>query len=132
MRHVIWLALFGLAGCGGTEYRAGGIGKAQFEVTLDDRTVAGNFPMTVEIDRLVPPWEVGREYRHFAVWSVPHGERTPRLEGFLDYDRDARSGRLETVTPHDAFAIFVTAERSGIPSEPSEAIVAGQSVEHQG
>jgi hypothetical protein len=124
-----------LAACGGgIEYAAEGEAlapEAELEVEMAQTAREGHWPMTVEVEELPRPAELGESVRAYAAWAREPGADGPRFLGVLEYDRDARFGQLHTTTPHDRLSVFVTAERSERPSAPSERVVARLDVVHE-
>lgn len=123
MRYSIAVLL--LAACAGREYYAPGTAlapNADFEVSLEN-----DGEMTIEVDRIARPAEIDPDARRFAVWVERPGA-APALQGFLRYDRDAQSGRMEAVTPPGPFTVIVTAEADERPAAPSNLVVAERAV----
>ncbi|HJL16581.1 MAG TPA: hypothetical protein RMH99_13040 [Sandaracinaceae bacterium LLY-WYZ-13_1] len=124
-----------LVGCGGgIEYGARGeeiTPEAELEIEMarnprDD----GQWPITVEVDELPRPHELGDAVRSYAVWMVEPESETPRFVGTMTYDRDARFGQLHSTTPHDRLTVIVTAEETESPSAPSAMVIARREIHH--
>ena len=133
MRSVVVLAVLLLApalGCGGpSEYAvvgspraAGTDGLLQLEAIE-----GGNRMLTLVLDHLPPPARIAEGMTTYAVWVVP-ANGTATKAGNLEYDEDARQGRLMATTPHTRFTLKVTAESAADAVTPSDVLVADREV----
>lgn len=133
MRSVVVLAVLLLApalGCGGpSEYAVVGSPRAAGTDGLLqlEEIEGGNRMLTLVLDHLPPPSRLAEGMTAYAVWVVP-ANGTPTKAGNLEYDEDARQGRLMATTPHAQFTLKVTAEADGTAVTPSDVLVADREV----
>lgn len=123
-----------LAACGSSaEYPAEGEAiapEAELEVEMNwTRSADGLYPLTVQVEELPWPSEMGESVRAYAAWAV-EGDADPRFLGVLRYDRDARFGEVDAATPEDRLTVFVTAEETEQPSAPSDLVIARREIVH--
>jgi hypothetical protein len=113
-----------LADCGGAEgpatiplERSGAALAADGTITTDRE--GGNTLVTVEVEYMAPPERVAADAAVYVVWIRPTAaDARPQNLGVLELSSE-RTGRLDTITPHREFEIFVTAEPTGTVARPS-------------
>ncbi|MCB9602679.1 MAG: hypothetical protein H6721_23440 [Sandaracinus sp.] len=131
MRLVLALALLvPLVGCGGpSEYAVVGSPRAAGTDGLlqIEEIEGGNRMLTLVLDHLPPPARLGEGMTTYAAWVVPNGGSATKA-GNLEYDEDARQGRLMATTPHARFTLKVTAESDAAAVTPSDVVVADREV----
>lgn len=90
------------------------------EASLDVRKAEnGNRRLALAVDHLPRPDRLTPPAATYVVWLRPRGEKTPAQNiGALNVDDDLR-GTLDTITPHRAFDLFVTAEAAPNALEPT-------------
>jgi len=77
----------------------------------------GNTRLVVEVKHLAYPERVAPDAKVYVVWVQPQGGGPAQNVGALRLGDDL-TGRLETVTPHPAFVVKVTAENAPTATEP--------------
>lgn len=77
----------------------------------------GNTKLQINVKYLAQPGALTPAKAVYVVWIKPNGH-TAKDQGVLKVGSD-RSGKFEMVTPYHQFAIFVTAEDSLRPIDPS-------------
>ncbi len=87
----------------------------------------GNRMLTLVLDHLPPPARLGEGLTTYAAWVTPIGGAATKA-GNLEYDEDARQGRLTATTPHGRFTLAVTAESDAAAVTPSDVVVADREV----
>jgi hypothetical protein len=131
MRFVLAFALLISAmACGGpSEYAVVGSPRAAGTDGLlqIEEIEGGNRMLTLVLDHLPPPARLGEGLTVYAVWVVP-ANGSPTKVGTLEYDQDARQGRLMATTPHARFTLKVTAESDANAVTPSDVVVADREV----
>lgn len=117
-----------LVGCASTTMMEPGpatpaaTGEIELRVKKND-----NNKLTIEADHLPPPENIDPELQTFVVWlRTPEG-KSMNL-GQLKLAKD-RSAKLQTSTPHPAFEIIITIEKTPTASEPGPHVVLSASVE---
>lgn len=79
----------------------------------------GNNELLVSVSHLAEPPRVASDATTYVVWVAPiAGDAPPQNVGALTVDQDL-SGLLRTITPHDEFDLFITAEPSERAQSPS-------------
>ncbi len=124
MRTSFICVCLSLAACGGpTAYAVTGTSRAAgADGTIQVETIeGGNQMVTVVIDHLPPPERLRAQV--YAVWIRRPGG-APTKAGMLEYDEDARSGRMWATTPHARFRLLITAEADDGTVSPSDIIIA--------
>lgn len=112
------------ASCGPSVYTirgARGMPGLDGSITVEDAP-GTNRMVTVELEHVPPPARVREGHGHYAVW-FRRSDRRSTFAGHLEYDQDARRGRLVATTPLHGFEILVTLERQEHPDSPSPEIV---------
>ncbi|MEZ4293953.1 MAG: hypothetical protein R3B70_03170 [Polyangiaceae bacterium] len=79
-------------------------------------TENGNLEVSVSVRHLAYPERVAPGAVAYVVWIQPHGG-APQNVGALVV-RDDLTGQLTTVTPHQAFELYITAENDPAASAP--------------
>ena len=77
----------------------------------------GNLKLDIEVLHLAPPEKVAAGGQVYVVWVVPKGGAPANL-GALKVDSDL-AGKLEAVTPHHSFELFITVEESPVVAAPT-------------
>lgn len=77
----------------------------------------GNVKLTVEVKHLAPPERVSPTAKVYVVWVQPQSG-PPQNVGGLRVDQNL-SGRLETVTVHQSFEVYITAEEQPAATLPT-------------
>lgn len=112
-----------LAGC--ATFRSGDTARlnattqlpsAEGTVTIDE-AANDNTALALEVRHLAKPERLDPPASVYVVWTKS-GSADPQNVGALQVD-DNLNGRLNTVTPHKSFDLFITAEGSGAAQEPS-------------
>lgn len=83
--------------------------------------------VNVAVDNLPPAERLGSELRIYAVWFIVNGQ-PPQKAGNLEYDPDARTGRMMATTPHRQFTLKITAESDGSVVSPSDVVIANRQI----
>lgn len=129
--RILFIALMclGAVACGGPqEFVVTGTSRAAGAdglITVED--IEGNRLVTVEMENLPPPDRISEGSTVYLVWLQPQGQ-APTMAGTLEFDADARTGRLRATTPQSRFEVLVTAERNATVAAPSDIVVARQRV----
>ncbi len=87
----------------------------------------GNTKLIVHVKHLAPPSRVAADAKVYVVWVQPR-EGAKQNIGALKLN-DNLEGKLETMTPHARFQLFVTPEVSSTVSEPTHDPVFSTEVE---
>lgn len=87
-----------------------------------------NYELDLQVENLLPPERAHAGAQTYAVWIQPKGQQSPTHLGNLQYDDNSRKGELRTVTPHNSFDVFVTAEPSTTPMQPEGPKVLSETV----
>ncbi|MFO7564254.1 MAG: hypothetical protein R6X02_16525 [Enhygromyxa sp.] len=106
--------------------------QAEVKVDRKDDRETGNRELSLDVDHLPPPSELGEEFTTFVVWLAPEGSERAQNVGELDYNPSRRSGSLDVVTPYDQFTIWVTAEPASNPLDRGEVVVASGDLDLRG
>lgn len=135
LRAVILGSMFFAAcGAGSTEYAARGEPIApdvELEVEMNRvRSADGQWPLTVQVQELPRPSDMGASVRAYVAWAQEPGADAPRFLGVLRYDQDARFGEVDASTEHDQLTIFVTAEATEQPTAPSDQVIVRRDIAH--
>jgi uncharacterized protein YndB with AHSA1/START domain len=76
----------------------------------------GNLKITIEVKHLAPPEKVSPTAKVYVTWVQPQGG-PPQNVGALRVDEEL-TGRLETVTVHQSFELYITAEEQPAAAMP--------------
>jgi len=110
-----------VTGCGSTEYQVRGSDRAAGAdalIQVEDFEGARH-QVRVSFSNLPPADRIGTGNTTFIVWSISRNQ-SPRNEGPVDYDPDARTGVAVFVTAEQALTVRVTAERNATVNTPSD------------
>jgi hypothetical protein len=139
-KTVLGVALFALVGCKAQQKDSAMLRpgerapatKAEVKIDRKDDRRTGNRELSLDIDHLPPPTELGTELTTFVVWLAPHGSDRAQNVGELAYNPDRRRGTLDVVTPYDQFTIWVTAEPAPNPLDRGDVVVASGILDRRG
>ena len=81
----------------------------------------GNTQVDITTKALTQPSALNPPENTYVVWFQPDGQG-PQDAGALKVDNGLK-GRLDTVTPHRRFKVFITAEKEPNPTKPHGPIV---------
>lgn len=137
---LLGVALIGLTGCAQQQKESAMLQpserapatKAEVKIDRKDDRRTGNRELSLDVDHLPPPTELGEEYTTFVVWLTPQGTDRAQNVGELDYDPARRKGTLDVVTPYDQFTIWVTAEPAPNPLDRGDVVVASGDLDLRG
>ena len=117
-------------GCGGApDYLLIGSARAPSAdgiVELDEID-GGTALVTVHMERLPPPRNLGEGNRHYVVWFESDDGKKVRA-GELVYQVETRTGDLIKTCPFSRFTLKVTAEKTPEPAAPGSFVVAEQRI----
>lgn len=98
--------------------------EAEVEIDRHKLRKTGNSELSLDVDHLPPPAELGDNLTTFVVWLKPEGAEQPQNMGELEYDPNRRHGSLDILTPYDQFSLWVTAEPAATPLDRGNVVVA--------
>lgn len=98
--------------------------KAEVKIDRSDDRRTGNRELSLDVNHLPPPAELGDNLTTFVVWLTPHGADRAQNVGELEYDPNRRHGSLDVTTPYDQFTIWVTAEPAANPLDRGDVVIA--------
>ncbi|HLT39658.1 MAG TPA: hypothetical protein VK034_25420 [Enhygromyxa sp.] len=98
--------------------------QAKVKIDRHDNRRTGNRELSLDVEHLPPPAELGDEFTTYVVWLSPEGTQQVQNVGELDYDPMRRQGDLDILTPYDRFTIWVTAEPAPNPLDRGNVVVA--------
>lgn len=113
-------------GCGGTsEYVVVGTQRAPgADGTIQVEDIEGGTALvTISVEHLVAPARLGDGLGAYVVWFEGDDGAAVKA-GTLEYDPDARSGRMMATTPLSEFVVKITAESEPTARTPGEVVVA--------
>jgi len=84
--------------------------------------------LELSVKELAPPGRVADGAQHYVAWFRKNSDTQWSRIGALDYETDARKGKLTGSVPELAFDFEVSAEDSRAPVSPSANIVLAQRV----
>lgn len=87
----------------------------------------GNTVLKIKVEHLAQPTSLAPPKSVYAVWVQPP-DREPELAGELKTGKDLK-GSFETSTPYKNFDVFITAEDTAHPQQPSGPVVLRASVQ---
>jgi len=130
---VVAVAILALGGCAPKVYGLSptSLTPASTGVVEADVDDNGNRVLTLEVDHLPEPSELGEGLSTFVVWVRPGSGEQFRNQGGLVIDED-RQGTLEFKVPYDSMDVKVTAEADAAALEPGEHVLLEGSVEMDG
>ncbi len=90
----------------------------------------GSMLVTIHMERLPPPRQVGDEINSYLVWFEGYNKK-PIKAGVLTYRSETRTGDIVKTCPFNKFKMKITAERDENAKTPSELIIAERTVESE-
>jgi hypothetical protein len=93
------------------------VGEVNVKTTKND-----NQSLTVKVDHLAMPSDLGPSLNTYVVWIAPGRDQPPMPVGQIEVSKD-RSGQIQVLTPFKSFDVLVTAEPSATPPKPSPFVV---------
>jgi hypothetical protein len=77
----------------------------------------GNIELKLRVHHLAKPDAIDPAKTHYVVWVQPK-DRPPEPLGVVKVDKDL-NGEFRAVTPYQNFDVFITAENTPRPEQPS-------------
>ncbi|MFP4598873.1 MAG: hypothetical protein ACLFVJ_11510 [Persicimonas sp.] len=102
--------------------------SGEVKIKEDDNN---NLRLDVEVDHLPNPGNLAAGLNTYVVWLEPTGADRMVNLGQLEIDEDDRTGKLEATTPYRNFNIYITAEETGQPSQPSDRMIMRRQIDYQ-
>ncbi|WP_437636962.1 hypothetical protein [Sorangium sp. So ce854] len=132
---VVAFACAMMAGCGGPlRYTPQGMGKApgaDAVVVADVNFDAAMTRLDISAKNLPPPDRLDPAGSAYVVWARPDSDSPWQRVGALNFDADARTGKLKDVSvPLTRFELVISLEKTTNPESPSSELVFKQDVEY--
>jgi outer membrane protein OmpA-like peptidoglycan-associated protein len=93
---------------------------ARGEATVERWRKRNETEIDIRIENLIPPYNYGADYTTYVLWAVTPAGQAANLGEFRLTNG---SGRLKAATPHQRFAMIVTAEPHYLVRLPSRIVV---------
>ena len=87
----------------------------------------GNTLVTIHMERLPPPKQIGDEINSYLVWFEGYNKK-PIRAGVLTYRSETRTGDITKTCPYRDFIMKITAERDDNAKKPSELVIAERTI----
>lgn len=111
--------VFFIAGCAGASVLQNGPEAIATEAKAEvERSSNSNSHIQLKIKHLAKPEKFSPSAKHFVVWVSSKGSANAQNVGAFNVD-DELKAEIETVTPHERFELFITAEPSREASVPT-------------
>ena len=78
---------------------------------------SNNSKLDIKVDSLAKPSALTPPRNNYVVWIEPEGQ-SPKNQGELRVNENQK-GELKAVTPYKRFKVFITAEESPTPQQPT-------------
>ncbi|WP_437782198.1 hypothetical protein [Sorangium sp. So ce1097] len=132
---VVAFACAMMAGCGGPlRYTPQGMGKApgaDAVIVADVNFDAAMTRLDISTKNLPPPDRLDPGGSVYVVWARPDNDSPWQRVGALNFDADARTGKLKDVSvPLTRFELVISVEKTTNPASPSTELVFKQNVEY--
>lgn len=93
---------------------------ARGEATVERWRKRNETEIDIQVDNLIPPYNYGADYTTYVLWAITPAGQAANLGEFRLKDGSAR---LKAATPHQRFAMIVTAEPHYLVRLPSRQVV---------
>ena len=94
--------------------------EARGEATVERWRKRNESEIDIKLEELIPAFNYGSDYNTYVLWAVtPAGQ----VDNLGEFRLSGGSARLKTATPHQTFALIVTAEPHYLVRLPSKMVV---------
>src|SRR5688572_12781337 len=93
---------------------------ARGEATVERWRKRNESEIDITIENMIPAYNFGGDFTTFVLWAITPAGQTDNLGEFR---LSGATARLKTATPHQAFAMIITAEPHYLVRLPSRVVV---------